>query len=134
MSRLLYISMCIFRCFIHSHCHHCMLSNIWFNKCVMVLHGRMSRRIPKLCRTHEGMRYQVEPIHVVQRTLARCYTYLTYYCNVFGKPNPSIINAFYTERRSNMVLRNGLHIPKLSYNLLQSMYDNRRTTFDMFGK
>ena len=101
MSRLLYINMCIFRCFIHSHCHHWMLSNIWFNKCVMVLHGRLSKRIHRLCRTHKGMEYQVEPIYVVRWTLARRYTYLTNRCNVFGKLNPSIINVFYTERRSS---------------------------------
>ena len=60
MSRLVYISMCIFRCFVHSRCRYRVLSNIWFNKCVMVLHERMFRRIPRLCRTHEGMRYHVE--------------------------------------------------------------------------
>ena len=133
MSRPLYTSMCIFSCFIHTHCRHWMLSNIWFNKCVMLLHGGLSKRIPRLCWTHEGMRYRVEPIHVVWWTLPRRYTYLTNRCNVFRKLNSSIINVFYTERRSIKVWRNGLHIPKLSYNPLRSVYDSRRTLVDMPG-
>ncbi|KAH1245920.1 hypothetical protein GmHk_06G016124 [Glycine max] len=37
-------------------------------------------------------------------------------------------------RKSNRVWRNGLHIPKLSYNPLRSMYDNRRTPSNMSKK
>ena len=131
MSRPLYTSMCIFSCFIHTHCRHWMLSNMRFNKCVMLLHVGLSRRILRLCWTHEGMGYRVEPIHVVQWTLPRRYTYLTNRCNVLKKLNPSIINVFYTQRKSSRVWRNGLHIPKLLYNPLQSVYDNRWTSSDM---
>ena len=79
------------------------------------------------------MRYHVESLHVVWWTLSKHYTYLTHRCNVFRKLNSSIINVFYTERRSSKVWRNGLHIPKLSYNPLRSVYDSRRTLVDMPG-
>jgi len=125
MSRSLYTSICIFSCFIHTHCRHWMLSNMWFLKCVMLLHRGLSRRIPRLCWTHEGMGYRVEPIHVVRLTLPKRYTYLTNRCSVFRKLNPSIINVFYTEKSSSKVWRNGLDIPKLSYNPLWCMTINR---------
>jgi len=95
MSRLLCISICIYRCFIHSRCHHRLLSNIWFNKCVIVHHIWMSRRIFRPCGSHEGMRYHLKPLHVVCYTLSKHNIYLTHQCKVFKKLNPSIINIFY---------------------------------------
>ena len=56
--------MCICKCFLHSCCNHRVLRNIWFNICV-ILHDRwMSNWIPRLCRSHEGMRNHVQPIDV----------------------------------------------------------------------
>ena len=101
MSRLLYINRCICRWFCHSRCGYRLLRKIWFNKCLIVHHGWMSRRIPRLCQTHEGMRYHVEPLHVVCYTLSKCNTYLTHRCKVFRKLDLSIINIFYTSRLSN---------------------------------
>ena len=94
MSRLVYINMCICRCFVHSRCRHRVLRRIWLNICLIVHHEWMSRGILKLCQTHEGMRYHVEPLHVVYCTLSRHNTYLTHRCKVFRKLNTSIINYY----------------------------------------
>ncbi|KAL5159564.1 PKS-NRPS hybrid synthetase [Glycine soja] len=41
-------------------------------------HGWMFRRIPRLCKSHEGMKYHVKPFHVVCCTLFGRNTYLTH--------------------------------------------------------
>ena len=97
-------------------------------------HGWMFRMIPRLCRTHEGMRYHVEPLYVVQCTRSRSNTNLTNRCKVFRKLNSSIINILYRKTWSSRVWRNGLHIPKLSHNPLWSVYDKRWSPSNMFEK
>jgi len=130
MSKMMHISVYLIRC----RCLHRLLMHIWFNKCVIFLNRRNSRRIPWLCRTHEWVWNHVEPIHVIWWTLARHYTDLSYRCNVVTELRPSIIHFFIRNQRRNGMWQNSLDVSKLSYNPLRSVNDRQGTLSKMAEK
>ena len=130
MSMTMHINVCFIRCC----CRHRLLRHIEFNKCLILLNRRNSRRIPWLCRSHKQMWNHVEPLHVIWRTLVWHYANLPHRCNIITKLHPSSIHFFNRSRRNNKMWRNGLDASKLSYNPLRSMNDRQGTPSKMVRK
>ena len=130
MSRTMHINVCFIRC----RCRHRLLMHIWFNKCVILLKQRNSRRIPWLCRSHKWMQNEVEPLHVIWRTLVRHYTNFPYRCNVVKLLHLSSINFFNRNQRHSRMWRNSLDVPKLLYNPLWLVNDHQGTPSETAGK
>ena len=130
MSKMMHISVYLIRC----RCRHRLLMHIWFNKYVILMNRRNSRRIPWQCRTHEWVRNHVEPIHVIWQALARHYIDFSYRCNVFTELHPSIIHFFIRNRRRSRMWRYSLDVSKLSYNPLRLVNDCQGTPSEMTEK
>ena len=89
MSRLLHIrrGMCWCCCWFHWD-----LRDMWLHICVILRHKWMSRRICRLCRCHEQMRNEEEPIHVIECTLSWHNTNLPCWCKIVWVVHPPVVN------------------------------------------
>ena len=122
MSRLLHIRRGICRCYYWCHWD---LRDIWLHKCVIMRQRWMSRRICRLCRCHERMRNEEEPVHVIGCTLSWHNTNLTRWCKMVWVVHPPVVNFFKWHASTYSRCRNTLHVSKLVHDPLWSVsHDN----------